>query len=94
MVKDVEIKTNGVFATVKINGENVRCTRYLIEHGINEITVIHLDVLAFTQEYCGKAIVEILNKEEIAKLMSKSEFEIFCNIWLKEHGYKEGDVAK
>ena len=73
-----------VCATVTIDGKPIRCRGYKIEHHVDEIPTVELEILAIP-EYTMDAIVGITNKEEIARLMDKEEFDRFCGIWRDMH---------
>ena len=88
----VEPKENApVCAIVTIDGQPIRCRGYKIEHHVEELPTVELEVLAIPQ--CEMdAIVEITNKEEIARLMDKEEFDRFCEIWKEIHTCKPNNA--
>ena len=89
-LSDIEIKTiGGCFTEVKINGENVRCSAFTLEQCSGELPVVAIEIIPCIKGVKLKGIVEIENKEEIANLMSESEFEKFCTIWRLIHDCNE-----
>lgn len=81
------IENAPVCARVMIDEKPIRCRGYKTEHHVAELPTVELEVLAIPQ--CEMdAIVEITNKEEIASLMDKEEFEKFCEIWGTIHNEK------
>jgi hypothetical protein len=75
-------------ARVTIDDKPIRCRGYKIEHHVDELPMVELEVLAIP-ECTMDAIVGINNKEEIASLMDKEEFEKFCEIWKEIHECEE-----
>ena len=69
-----------IFAKVTIDGQAVRCRGYNIRHVVDEIPTVELEICAIP-DYEHDVIVHVGNKEEIARLMDKKEFEEFCEIW-------------
>lgn len=73
-----------IYAKVLLNGQNVRCRGYNISHYVDEIPTVALD-LACIPTYEHDVVVQVANKEEIARLMDKNEFIEFCKIWNDIH---------
>ena len=74
-------------ARVTIDDKPIRCRGYKIEHHVDEVPTVELGILAIPE--CEMdAIIGITNKEEIARLMDKEEFEKFCEIWREIHTCK------
>lgn len=68
------------YARVFIDGNAVRCRRYVITQSVNEVPTVELEILGFGDtEHLAK--VEIADMENIAKAMDRAEFERFCEIW-------------
>ena len=89
-LSDIEIKTTkDCLTSVKINGETVKCSAYALEQHAGEIPVVKIKIIPHIKDVKLKGNVEIENKEEIANLMSESEFEEFCTIWRSFHKCKE-----
>lgn len=69
---------------ISIDGNYIRCSGYNITHYAGHLPVIELEL--FVVPNCEQdMIVEVGNKEYIAKLMDKTEFAEFCNIWNEVH---------
>ena len=65
---------------VFIDGEKVKCRKYVITQCIDEAPIVELELLGFGDiEHIAK--VRIADMENIAKAMDKAEFERFCEIW-------------
>lgn len=72
------------YAKVYIDGESVRCRRYIIEQSVDEVPTVTLTLLGFG-DYEHLAKVEIADMENIAKAMDKDNFDKFCEIWNELH---------
>ena len=85
----VEPKENSpVCARVTIDDKPIRCRGYKIEHHVEELPTVELELLAIPE--CEMdAITRIVNKAEIASLMDEEEFDKFCKIWREIHKCKE-----
>lgn len=68
------------YAKVTVDDNAVRCKGYTLRHYVDEIPTVELDLCA-VPEVEHDVVIQISNKEEIARLMDKTEFEDFCNIW-------------
>lgn len=78
------IENSPVCARVTIDDKPIRCRGYKIEHHVEELPTVELEILAIPE--CEMdAIIGITNKAEIASLMDKEEFEKFCEIWRVIH---------
>ena len=77
-----------VCARVLIDDKPIRCRSLKIEHNVDEVPTIKLELIAIPE--CEMdAIVEIANMGEIASAMDKDEFERFCEMWRSIHKCKE-----
>lgn len=63
-----------------IDGEKIRCLDYALSHSVGEPAILDISLVVET-DIVSEVVVTIKNKEQIARLMSKGEFEEFCNIW-------------
>lgn len=71
-------------ARVIVDDIPIRCRGYSINHSVDEVPTVELELLC-VPNYEHDAIIQISNKEEIARLMDETEFEKFCKIWKKVH---------
>lgn len=71
-------------ARVIVDDIPVQCCRYSINHSVDDVPTVELELLC-VPKYEHDAIIQISNKEEIARLMDNSEFERFCEIWKEVH---------
>lgn len=70
---------------VFIDGQEVKCCGYALIHGLDEVPCVILE-LPVTSRIKDKAVlVQNGNREEIARLMDKTEFTKFCEIWNEIH---------
>lgn len=83
-VKIEPIEEHPTCARVYIDDEPVRCSGYNLKQYIGELPSIELEMF-ITPSCEHNMIVHISNKEEIARLMDKAEFEEFCEIWKEVH---------
>ena len=67
---------------VFIDGERIRCTDYVLSYSAGEVATLDI-TLAVETDIVSECEVRIKNKEQFARLMNKSEFEKFCEIWKK-----------
>lgn len=68
------------YARVSIDGNVVKCRKYVITQCVDEVPTVELEILGFGDtEHIAK--VRIADMENIAKAMDKAEFERFCEIW-------------
>lgn len=67
-------------ARVIVDGEPIMCRGYTISHSIDEIPVAELEMVC-VPNYDHDVLVNVSNKEEIARLMDEREFKEFCKIW-------------
>ena len=80
-----KFKTNTLDALreeVFIDGERIRCSDYVLSHSVGEVATLDIS-LAVETDIVSECEVRIKNKEQFARLMNKSEFEKFCEIWKK-----------
>lgn len=82
---NVKVEGNSEFpcyARVSIDGNVVKCRKYVITQSVDEVPTVELEILGFGDtEHI--ATVQISDMENIAKAMDKAEFERFCEIWKK-----------
>lgn len=80
---NVKVEGNENFpchARVSIDGNVVKCRKYVISQCVDEVPTVELEILGFGDtEHI--ATVKISDMENIAKAMDKAEFERFCQIW-------------
>lgn len=69
---------------VTIDGNPIQCSGYEIKHYVDEFPSVNIEVVCVPQIE-ENATVKISNKEEIAMLMDKEEFDEFCKIWKEVH---------
>ena len=65
---------------VFVDGERIRCTDYVLSHSAGEVATLDISLPVET-DIISECVVKIKNKDQIARLMSRSEFENFCDIW-------------
>ncbi len=70
---------------VTIDGNPIQCSGYEIKHYVDEFPSVNIEVVCVPQIE-ENAIINVSNKEEIAALMDREEFEEFCKIWEKING--------
>lgn len=70
---------------VTIDDKPIRCRGYELRHYVDEFpsAYIEIDCVPQIEE---TASISVSNKEEIATLMDREEFEEFCKIWEKING--------
>lgn len=70
---------------VTIDDKHIRCRGYELRHYVDEFpsAYIEIDCVPQIEE---TASISVSNKEEIATLMDREEFEEFCKIWERIHG--------
>ena len=71
-------------ARVIVDDMLVQCRGYSISHSIDEVPTVKLE-LCCIPKYEHDVVIQIGNKEEIARLMDEKEFEEFCKIWKEVH---------
>ena len=70
---------------VLIDGQPIRCCGYTLTHRIDEIPCLELEMPIIPEIKDEQVVVSVSNKEEIARIMDKNEFDRFCEIWKKVH---------
>ena len=70
---------------VTIDDKPIKCTGYELRHYVGEVPSVDIEIGCVPQIE-ENAIVKVSNKEEIAALMEREEFEEFCKIWEKING--------
>ena len=69
---------------VTIDDKPIKCTGYELRHYINEVPSVDIEICCVPQIE-ENAIISVSNKEEIAALMDREEFNEFCEIWKEVH---------
>ena len=69
---------------VTIDDKPIKCRGFEIKHYVNECTSVNSEDVCDPQIE-ENATVKMSNKEEIAMLMDKEEFDEFCEIWKEVH---------
>lgn len=69
---------------VTIDDKSIKCTGYELRHYVGEVPSVDIEIGCVPQIE-ENATVKISNKEEIAMLMDKKEFNEFCEIWKEVH---------
>lgn len=65
-----------------IDDKNVKIRGYTLEHYVDDVPRLNIDIQIDAPDIENvEAEIKIANKEEIAALMDKDEFEEFCKIW-------------
>ena len=70
---------------VTIDDKRVLCRGFELRHYVGEVPSVEIEVICVPQIE-ENATISVSNKEEIAALMDKNEFEEFCKIWEKING--------
>lgn len=70
---------------VTIDDKPIRCRGYELRHYVDEVPSVEIEIACFPQIEETASII-VSNKEEIAALMDKDEFDEFCKIWERIHG--------
>lgn len=79
------IDGSDIKASVYIDGEEIKgCQRYNISHLAGGIPIVTLDFIGIPL-YEHDAVITVSSKVDIARVMSKEEFEEFCRIWTRIH---------
>lgn len=65
---------------VTIDDKPIRCRGYELRHYVDEIPSVDIEIDCIPQIE-ETASISVSNKEEIAALMGREEFEEFCKIW-------------
>lgn len=73
-----------IYARVSVDGQLVRARGYRISHNAAEVPIVEIEMCAIP-DYEHEVEIKVSNKEEIAKLMDKTEFEKFCETWREIH---------
>lgn len=69
---------------VTIDDKTIRCRGYELRHYVDEIPSVDIEIYCVPQIE-ETASISVSNKEEIASLMDKDEFEEFCRVWEEIH---------
>ena len=70
---------------VFIDGQPIRCGGYILTHRVDEVPCLELEMPIIPEIKDKQVVVAVSNKEEIARIMDKNEFDRFCEIWKKVH---------
>ena len=70
---------------VTIDDKPIKCRGFEIRHYVDELPSVNIEVVCVPQIE-ENAIMSVSNKEGIAALMNREEFEEFCKIWEKING--------
>ena len=65
---------------VTIDDKPIRCRGYELRHYVDEVPSVDIEI-ACVPQIEETASISVSNKEEIAALMDREEFEEFCKIW-------------
>ena len=70
---------------VTIDDKPIKCRGFELKHYVDEFPSVNIEFVSvpLIEE---NAIINVYNKEEIAALMGREEFEEFCKIWEKING--------
>ena len=69
---------------VTIDDKPIKCIGYELRHYVDEVPSVDIEICCVPQIE-ENAIISVSNKEEIAALMNREEFEEFCEIWKETH---------
>ena len=69
---------------VTIDDKPIKCRGYELKHYVDEYPSVNIEVVCVPQIE-ENAIISVSNKEEIAALMGREEFDEFCEIWKEVH---------
>ena len=69
---------------VTIDDKPIKCRGFEIKHYVNECPSVNIEVVCVPQIE-ENATVKISNKEDIAMLMDKEEFDEFRETWKEVH---------
>ena len=70
---------------VTIDDKPIKCRGFELKHYVNEVASVNIEIVCVPQIE-ETSIISVSNKEEIASLMDREEFEEFCKIWEKING--------
>lgn len=76
---------NCIREQVFIDGQPIRCTGYTLTHDVDKVPRLLLELPVIPKIKDEIVLAQVGNKEEIARLMDKTEFEKFCEIWEEVH---------
>ena len=69
---------------VTIDYKPIKCRGFELRHYVGEVPSVNIEVVCVPQIE-ETSIISVSNKEEIAMLMDKEEFNEFCEIWKEVH---------
>ena len=70
---------------VTIDDKPIKCRGFELKNYVDEVPSVNIEVVCVLQIE-ENAIISVSNKEEIAALMDREEYEEFCKIWEKING--------
>ena len=65
---------------VTIDDKPIKCRGFEIKHYVDEFPSVNIEIICVPQIE-ETSIISVSNKEEIAALMNREEFEEFCKLW-------------
>lgn len=71
-------------AKVKIDDKDIKCFGYTLRHFVDEVPKVEIIINALPNIE-NDVVINVGNKEEIARLMNREEFVEFCKIWGEVH---------
>ena len=71
-------------AQITIDDKPILCRGYELKHYSGSRAEVNIEIIC-VPKLEDNATVNVSNKEEIAALMEREEFEEFCEIWGKIH---------
>ena len=74
---------------VTIDDKPIKCRGFELKHYVDEVPSVNIEVVCVSQIE-ETASISVSNKEEIAALMDKDEFEEFCKVWDRIHNSENG----
>ena len=78
------IEGHQAFAKVTVDGEQLLCSSYKIEHYAGSLPMVNINLVADVQ-YEQDVEINIVNLHERASLMDKKTFKEFCRVWEDIH---------
>ena len=69
---------------VTIDDKPIKCRGFELKHYVDEVPSVNIEVVCVPQIE-ETSIISVSNKEEIAMLMDKEEFNEFWEIWKEVH---------
>lgn len=69
---------------VTIDDKPIKCRGFELKNYVDEFPSVNIEVVC-VPHIEENAIISVSNKEEIAALMGREEFDEFCEIWKEVH---------